>query len=88
MSYLDALPESDGPRFDLTSQQIDALFRKARDKSKIENLRFHDSRHEAITRLAKKPDVLSLARIVGHKDIRMLLVYFNETAEELAHRLD
>ncbi|MGH1579041.1 tyrosine-type recombinase/integrase [Planktotalea sp.] len=88
LGLLEALPETDGPLFDLNSQQIDALFRKARDKTKIENLRFHDSRHEAITQLAKKMDVLSLARTVGHKDIKMLMIYYNETAEELAQRLD
>lgn len=88
LGLLDELPETDGPLFDLSSQQIDAMFRKARDKSEIEDLRFHDSRHEAITRLAKKVDVLSLARMVGHKDVKMLMIYYNETAEELAQRLD
>ena len=88
LGLLDELPETDGPLFDLSNQQIDAMFRKARDKTKIEDLRFHDSRHEAITRLAKKVDVLSLARMVGHKDIKMLMIYYNETAEELAQRLD
>ncbi len=88
LGLLDELPETDGPLFDLNNQQIDAMFRKARDKSEIEDLRFHDSRHEAITRLAKKVDVLSLARMVGHKDVKMLMIYYNETAEELAQRLD
>ena len=88
LGLLDALPETDGPLFDLTNRQIDVLSRKARDKSKIGNLRFHDSRHEAITRLAKKLDVLSLARIVGHNDVKMLMIYYNATAEELARRLD
>ncbi len=88
LGLLDELPETDGPLFDLSNQQIDAMFRKARDKSEIEDLRFHDSRHEAITRLAKKVDVLSLARMVGHKDVKMLMIYYNETAEELAQRLD
>lgn len=88
LDLLGDLPKTDGPLFGLTSQQIDALFRKARDKAGIENLHFHDSRHEAITRLARKLDVLSLARIVGHKDIKMLMIYYNETAEDLAQRLD
>lgn len=88
LDLLNALPETDGPLFGLTSQQVDALFRKARDKAKIKDLKFHDSRHEAITRLSKKLDVLSLARTVGHKDIKMLMIYYNETAEELAQRLD
>ena len=88
LSLLDELPKTDGLLFNLNSQQIDALFRKVRDKAQIWDLHFHDSRHEAITRLAKKVDVLSLARMVGHKDIKMLMVYYNETAEELAQRLD
>ncbi len=88
LGLLDSLPKTDGPLFDLTNQQIDVLFRKARDRAGIENLHFHDSRHEAITRLARKLDVLSLARIVGHKDIKMLMIYYNETAEDLAQRLD
>lgn len=88
ISLLNALPENEGTLFGITSAQADALFRKTRDRAKIENLHFHDSRHEAITRLAKKLDVLALARVVGHKDIRMLQVYYNESAEELAQLLD
>jgi len=88
VALLEQLPVTPGPLFQLTSAQLDALFRKVRDKAAIDNLRFHDSRHEAVTRLARKMDVLSLARVVGHKDIRMLMVYYNETAEELADRLD
>lgn len=88
IALLDELPDSEGALFDLTSQQLDANFRAARDKAEISDLTFHDSRHEAITRLAKKLDVLSLARTVGHKDIRMLQIYYNETPEELALRLD
>lgn len=84
---LGELPGTTGPCFQITSVQLDVLFRKVRDAVKIDNLRFHDSRHEAITRMARKLDVLSLARVVGHKDIRMLQIYYNETAEELALRL-
>lgn len=79
----------DGPSvFGLTVQQIDALFRKGKARAMIEDLHFHDSRHEAITRLAKKLDVLELARMVGHRDLRQLMVYYNATAEELAQKLD
>ena len=69
------------------SEQFSALFRKVRRKAGIEDLTFHDTRHEAITRLAKKLDVLDLARMVGHKDLKMLLVYYNATAEDLAEKL-
>lgn len=65
----------------------DALFRKLVVKAGIPNLRFHDSRSEAIFRLSKKLDVLELARVVGHQDINSLRHYYNTTADELADRL-
>lgn len=74
--------------FQLKSSQIDSLFRKAKKMAMVEDLHFHDSRHLAITRLAVKLDVLELARAVGHKDIRMLQIYYNKSAEELAKKLD
>lgn len=74
--------------FRVSSTQIDALFRKAKGKAMIEDLHFHDTRHEAITRLAKKLGVLELARMVGHRDLKMLMVYYNETAQELSKKLD
>lgn len=74
--------------FGLTSANLDALFRKAKSRALIEGLHFHDTRHEAITRLAKKLDVLELARMVGHRDLKMLMIYYNETAEALAKKLD
>ncbi|MDP5210962.1 site-specific integrase [Microbulbifer sp. 2205BS26-8] len=64
------------------------LFRHARIDAKIEDLRFHDTRHEALTRLARKLDVLDLARMVGHRDPRSLMIYYNATATEIASRLD
>ena len=67
---------------------MDALFRKYRDKAGIDNLHFHDTRHEAVTRLAKKLDVLDLARMIGHRNLKTLMVYYNATAEELAQKLD
>lgn len=73
--------------FQLETSTIDALFRKAKKRALIENLTFHDSRHEAITRLSKKLDVLDLARMVGIRDLRILMVYYNATAAEIAERL-
>lgn len=67
---------------------VDALFRRARDKAGISDLHFHDSRREAITRLARKVgDALELARISGHSDTRQLLDYFRPDATELARKL-
>ena len=74
--------------FGLTAASIDALFRKARKKTPIQNLHFHDARHEAITRLAKKLHVLELARMTGHRDINQLQGYFNQSATDTVHKLD
>lgn len=79
----------------------DALWRKAKARAaddaekrgdaglarELSALRFHDSRAEAIFRLSKRLDVLELARMVGHRDPRSLMLYYNSTADELAAKL-
>ncbi len=80
--------DEDEPMFAVTSKSLDTLFRKAKKRAMIEDGTFHDTRHLAITRLAKKLNVLDLARMVGHRDLRQLQVYYNETAQEIAARLD
>ena len=74
--------------FTISSAVLDTLFRKARDRLLIEDLHFHDSRAEALTRLSRKVDVMTLAKISGHKDLRILQnAYYRETAEQIAARL-
>ncbi|MCG7623856.1 tyrosine-type recombinase/integrase [Epibacterium sp. Ofav1-8] len=87
VEMLERLPEAD-PVFALDSRQLDVLWRKVRDRAAVEGLTFHDSRHWAITQLAKKLDVMDLARMVGHRNVNQLLTYYNESAEDLAKRLD
>lgn len=66
---------------------IPQAFLRLKQKTGIKNLHFHDARHEAITRLSRKLDVLTLARMVGHKNIQQLMTYYNESAEDIAKRL-
>jgi integrase len=74
--------------FEVSSGTLDAIFRKARDKLLIDDLHFHDSRAEALTRLSRKVDVMTLAKISGHKDLRILQqVYYRESSEDIAARL-
>jgi integrase len=80
------MPQGD-TMFGISTASLDALFRKAKERCQIEDLKFHDTRHEAITRLAKKFNVLELARVVGHRDLNELQTYYNETAEELSKKL-
>lgn len=81
-------PVEDGkPLFNLTDASRDVLFRKGRDRSGVLDVTFHDTRHEAITRLAKKVPVLALARLTGHTDLNELMTYYNESAADVATML-
>jgi integrase len=87
VEILKALPDGDGPVFGLDAALRDALWRKTRPRE-IDDLHFHDTRGEAIWRLSKKLDVLQLARMIGHRDINSLMIYYRESAADLAKRLD
>lgn len=77
-----------GAAFTIGSESLSAMFGKARDSLLIEDLHFHDARADALTRFAKKVDVMQLARISGHKDLRILLEhYYRETASDIASKL-
>ena len=70
------------------SASLDALFRKARDANLLGDIHFHDSRAMALTMLARRVDVMTLARISGHRDLNLLLkTYYRESAEQIAARL-
>lgn len=78
----------DGAALPITSGTLDTLFRRARDSLLIEDLHFHDARATALTHLARKVDVMTLARISGHRDLQLLLrVYYRETPAQIAARL-
>jgi integrase len=81
-------PKESGMVIGTPQESSGVIFRRIVKMAGIDNLTFHDTRHEAITRLAKKLPMLDLARMVGHRDPRSLMVYYNETAEEIAKRLD
>lgn len=89
IELLKLLPGDEAGRlFRLSTGTADTLFRRAVVKAGLKDLHFHDTRHEACTQLSKRVDVLSLARIIGHRDLKSLMVYYNPTAEELADQLD
>ena len=85
---LKELPESDAFVFPVTVDSASAMFRRGRGALGIEDLHFHDTRHEATSRLAKKFNVMELAKIIGHRDLKSLMIYYNPTIEDLAGKLD
>jgi integrase len=75
------------PTLPVSAGSLDALFRKARDSAGLAGFTFHDSRATALTLLSKRVDVLTLARISGHRDLNQLQVYYRESAASIAARL-
>lgn len=53
----------------------------------LEDLHFHDLRHEATSRLAERLQLHELMRVTGHQDTRMLARYYHPRAEDLAKKL-
>lgn len=80
--------EFEGNVFGVEGPVRDALFRKAKKAAMLDDLTFHDSRREALTRLSKIFNVMELAKISGHRDLRILQdVYYAPHAADLADKL-
>lgn len=89
LEQLRTLEDCQRKAFNLKSDSLDVNFRKIRNKCLIDDLHFHDLRREALTRLAKKVDVLNLAKISGHTDLRILQkVYYAPDMGDIALMLD
>lgn len=73
--------------FGLTAPTLDALFRKYRDRAGLAGFRFHDARHTAATRMAKKLHVLELCKVFGWRRMDQALTYFNAAPADLARKL-
>ena len=72
----------------ITTYYASHLFTDCSREAGIEDLHFHDTRHEATARLSKKLDPWELARALGHTDINQTLKYYQTTADESAKKLD
>lgn len=84
VELLELLPRTGEMVFPVNRGSVGTEFHKACRELKIVDLHFHDSRHEATSRLCKLLSVMELAAVIGHRDLRSLMVYYNPTAEELA----
>ncbi|MEM5294196.1 tyrosine-type recombinase/integrase [Burkholderia sp. JPY481] len=79
--------------FTVKADSLSTIFRKVRERlavayPSIADLHFHDARAEALTRLSRKVDVMTLAKISGHTDLNILQnTYYRESAEDIAARL-
>lgn len=78
----------DGVVVPITSGHFDKLFREARQRCRLMHVRMHDSRREAATVMSKKlSNVLELAAVTGHRDLKTLRVYYSPKPGDLAKKL-
>lgn len=78
----------DRPAFAVGANEASTLFSRLTRSQMIGDLTFHDARATALTLLARKVDVMVLARISRHKDLSLLhRVYYRTSADEIAAQL-
>ncbi len=72
-----------------TTSKISGRFGRIFKYAGIEDLSFHDTRHEATCRFYERTTLsdVQIARITGHKDLRMLKRYASLRGSDLAPRL-
>jgi integrase len=89
VGILNEIPRSiEGRVFPVTAPQIRDCFRRACRRAEVKDFRFHDLRHTAITRLAERlPNVIELAAVSGHRNLKMLARYYHTKPEELAAKI-
>lgn len=75
--------------FKITDNQIEINFTKARNKINSNDLRLHDLRHEAISRLADKNlSIGDLSNQSGHRSMQTLLRYVNVSERNIREKLE
>ena len=86
---LGSLPhEITGKVFPLSPVALRGLWNRVCKRADLIDLRFHDLRHEATSRFFEKGlNVMEVAAITGHKDLRMLKRYTHLRAKDLAKKL-
>ena len=89
VAILEQLPVSiSGQVFPIGKPALRGLWLRSCVRAELVDLHFHDLRHEATSRFFEKGlNVMEVAAITGHKDLRMLQRYTHLRAEELARKL-
>jgi len=77
-----------GSILNMKPDSITQVFDRACGCQSISNLRFHDLRHEAASRLFEKGlNTMEVATITGHRTLQMLQRYTHLRASDLVHKV-
>lgn len=90
LALLGEIPQGIKPSarvFPVDQKAFKVRYARLVNRAGLEDLTYHDLRHEATSRLAKIfPNPLDLMRVTGHKDLKSLARYYHADASELAGR--
>src|SRR5262249_49586462 len=82
------MPREEESVFRVTANAFRLAWERLKRKAGVTGLRFHDLRHEAVSRFFEKGlNVPEVASISGHRDPRMLMRYTHPKAEAIAQKL-
>ena len=89
INILSSLPRSiTGQVFPMTACAVSAAFDRAALRANLDDVRFHDLRHTAITAMANKlPNLIELSAVTGHRSLKMLQRYYHPSPQDLAIKL-
>lgn len=74
--------------FPMSPGALEQAWRRLLTRSGVKALRFHDLRHEGVSRLFERGlNVIEVSSISGHKELRMLKRYTHLSADDLVARL-
>ena len=87
--WFDPTARNPGKERQRVTSLLSRQFARVFDAAGCADLVFHDLRHEATSRLFERTNLsdMEIAKITGHKSLRMLLRYANLRASNLAERL-
>ena len=84
IEVLETAPKTDERVFPISATCLRLAWNRARNKAGITDLRFHDLRHEAVSRFFEMGmSIPEVALISGHKDVRQLFRYTHLNPENV-----
>ena len=89
IEVLQTIPQTDERVFPVSATCLRLAWNRARNKAGITDLRFHDLRHEAVSRFFEMGmSVPEVALISGHKDVRQLFRYTHLNPENVFRKYE
>ena len=88
IKLLSSIKQSNNLVFPVSSNAVRLSWERLKRKANVNNLRFHDLRHEALSRFTEKGlNPIEVAQISGHKQLFQLNAYVHLNVKKISSRL-